>query len=434
MNKITHFSSRFMMAFLFLFMGAGPLLIVGIDSLFPFIDPMTQSLLGLNEPLSRNAQGSGDSTFNYLMQTLSFMLALIITLVWSAAQRFQAPNERWARALRLLMRYYLSVMLWAYGTSKVFKTQFPNPSLIKLSQPLGDTSPMGLAWVYMGYSHIYNLFAGGLECLGSLLLLFPQTTLLGSLLNLGVMGNIFMMNLSFDIPVKINSGMYILMSLWLIWPDRWRVMQFFIQNQAVDAPAPTPAWPWYKQTIKWLILGTLFFNMAWSDFNRPQRVKAEPDLLGVYTLIPGSQKHSSGSPLEKIDWHQWVFDFPTSIYVRRYRPEKAAVEWIEYQRFNKDTLDLFIKQGEKTYFSALSYQHKATQTDFKGNLCEIAEADYKYDNDLEKYVYDRQKIHTSCLSSGKPASFAFSALRKQAEDYLLVNRGFHWINEFPYNR
>jgi len=37
-------------------------------------------------------------------------------------------------------------------------------------EPLGEFSPMGLMWTFMGYSKGYNRFVGGAEMLGGILL------------------------------------------------------------------------------------------------------------------------------------------------------------------------------------------------------------------------------------------------------------------------
>ena len=97
------------------------------------------------------------------------------------------------------------MMLLSYGFAKVYKTQFPEPSLIRLLQPLGSFSPMGLAWTYMGFSEAYNMYTGMLEVLGGLLLIWRRTTTLGALLVAGVMSHVVVMNFTYDIPVKLLS-------------------------------------------------------------------------------------------------------------------------------------------------------------------------------------------------------------------------------------
>jgi hypothetical protein len=47
-----------------------------------------------------------------------------------------------------------------YGSYKVIQSQFPAPTLLRLLEPYGQSSPMALLWTLMGASKSYNLFTG----------------------------------------------------------------------------------------------------------------------------------------------------------------------------------------------------------------------------------------------------------------------------------
>jgi hypothetical protein len=68
-----------------------------------------------------------------------------------------------------------------YGAAKVFKSQFPDPPASRLLEPLGEMSPMGLLWSFMGASEAYTVFGGLAETIPAILLMFGRTTLLGAL-------------------------------------------------------------------------------------------------------------------------------------------------------------------------------------------------------------------------------------------------------------
>jgi hypothetical protein len=53
------------------------------------------------------------------------------------------------------------------------------PSLIRLLQPLGTLSPMGVLWASMGSAPAYEIFTGCAEVAGGLLLI-PRTATLGA--------------------------------------------------------------------------------------------------------------------------------------------------------------------------------------------------------------------------------------------------------------
>src|SRR5260370_30935647 len=135
-----------------------------------------------------------------------------------------------------------------YGTHTVFKLQFPFPSLARLMEPYGDSSPMALLWTFMGYSTAYSVFSGAAETLGGLLVFFRRTTMLGALMLMAVLVNIVMMNFCYDVPVKLFSSNLLLMSIFLLAPDLKRLATFLVLNRATQPvpPAPTPRQPWLR--------------------------------------------------------------------------------------------------------------------------------------------------------------------------------------------
>ncbi|HVS63755.1 MAG TPA: hypothetical protein VMT85_09690 [Thermoanaerobaculia bacterium] len=92
--------------------------------------------------------------------------------------------------------------------------------LERLSQTIGESSPMGLLWNMMGYSRLYNLFSGGVDVLGGVLLLFRRTATLGALVAIGAMANVVLLNFAYDVPVKLYSMHLLLMGVGVAWPAR----------------------------------------------------------------------------------------------------------------------------------------------------------------------------------------------------------------------
>ena len=171
----------------------------------PLFRPIPSNILQLKKPVTVFTNGSGDTTFDYLFVLTIFLLSLIGAVVWTAIDRKRTSYKKLYFWLSLIVCYYLAFYMITYGLAKVFKSQFPFPGPARLLQPYGDSSPMGLAWTFMGYSKMYNLYTGGAEVLAGILLLFRKTRMLGSLVTVAVMSNIVAMNFSYDIPVKLFS-------------------------------------------------------------------------------------------------------------------------------------------------------------------------------------------------------------------------------------
>ena len=101
--------------------------------------------------------------------------ALLGTAIWSVIDRRRNNYQRLLYWFTVVVRYYLAFMLINYGSIKVFKAQFAAPNVYRLSETYGQSSPMGLAWTFLGFSKGFNYFMGFAEVIGGLLLLIRKT-------------------------------------------------------------------------------------------------------------------------------------------------------------------------------------------------------------------------------------------------------------------
>jgi hypothetical protein len=146
--------------------------------------------------------------------------------------------------------------MFSYGFVKVFKLQFPFFSPDRLLEPYGNSSPMGLAWNFLGFSKGYNYVMGCAEILSGVLLLFRRTTTLGALVTLVVAGNVMAINYCFDVPVKLLSTALVAMALFLLAKDIHRLVNFFILNRPTN-PSNIASVVFRK---KWQNIGMVIFK------------------------------------------------------------------------------------------------------------------------------------------------------------------------------
>jgi hypothetical protein len=133
-----------------------------------------------------------------------------------------------------------------YGAQKIFVVQFApiSSSLLTMMQiPLGQITPMSLLWRFMGASTPYTIFGGAMEFLGGFLLFFRRTATLGALILIPVMANVAIMNVSYDVMVKIPSTVYVLMALVLIAPQLERIADVLVLNRPTMPVDLTPPFP-----------------------------------------------------------------------------------------------------------------------------------------------------------------------------------------------
>jgi hypothetical protein len=354
--------------------------------------------------------GSGDTTYNYVQVFCYAVIAAGAALVWTLLDRKRLQYARLYGWLRVYVRFYLATTLISYGAVKIIKAQFPSPSLDRLLQPFGDASPMGLLWTFMGVSESYNIFTGAGEVLGGLLLTTRRTTLLGALVSFGVLSHVTALNFCYDVPVKQFSFHLLAMSLFLMAPDLSRLAKLFLFNRGVE-PAeirPFSKWSWLNfsaialRTL--LVLYFVWITIQGAQFSRKAFGDLSPrsPLHGIWNVEEFEVDGTARPPLitDGQRWRRVVFDYPTMIAIQLM--SDSRVRYSLALDPSKQTL-AFTKRADPSWKATFSYQHSEPDLlAMEGTL------------DGRKI---KAKLH-----------------RTNASDFLLINRGFHWINEYPFNR
>jgi hypothetical protein len=407
---------RFLFAYLVLYMLPFPVDALSLDEVYGFYQSLWRAvvpwvgerLLGLE--VTFRASGSGDTTYNYVQVLCFALIAAATAAAWTLADRKRLHHARLAEWLRVYLRFYLATTLIAYGAFKVVKSQFPGPTLDRLLQPFGDASPMGLLWTFMGLSPGYNLFTGAGEVLAGALLTARRTTLAGSLLAVAVMGHVVVLNFCYDVPVKLLSLHLLAMAVVLLAPDLRRLAGFLLLNRAV---APARLRPLFART--WLhrgafVLRTLFIvAVAWQGFSDAHEARAtygdgapRPPLYGIWEVeeftVDGEVRPPLTTDAER--WRRVVFTFP-------------------------GTMGLQLMGDSRRRFG-LELDAGA------GTLALTRRDDPAWRADL---AYQEPEPGVLTLAGTWEGRVVRARLRRADESkFLLVGRGFHWINEYPYNR
>lgn len=166
--------------------------------------------------------GSGDTRWHYVQIVLIGTAALLAALAWIAVDR--KPRPRVAAAMHVWLRYYLAAMMFVYGFAKVYAIQFRTPWVGRYDQAIGDMSPMGLLWTFMGHSRAYTIFAGLAEVVGGVLLLWRRTAAIGAFVVIAVMTNVVLLNFCYDVPVKLFSIELLAMAIAIVGPQLQRIV------------------------------------------------------------------------------------------------------------------------------------------------------------------------------------------------------------------
>ncbi len=353
--------------------------------------------------------GSGDTTYNYLQLLCYIPITALITITWSLLDRKRDNHEKLQYWFFVMLRYVLGFFMIVYGFAKIFKSQFPFPDAMSLLEPIGDQSPMGLAWNFMGYSTPFNIFTGIAEATGGILLMFRRTTTFGALFSMTVLTNIVAMNFCYDIPVKLFSLHLLLMAIIVALPDAKRLTGFFFLNKTVPAPSfyrPVYGRKWQRisrVTLKCLLIVGLTGAIVYEGLANPDEYwdnAATTPLQGLYTVERHVRNGDTIPPLIN-DSTRWRY---FNIEDNQYLEVKTMTDKIIYYSLKLDTVKKTMQlKDEDEQVNTLSYSLPDTS-------------------------------HILIKGPLSKDTVLLELKKKDTKKFRLVSRGFRWVNEYPYNR
>jgi hypothetical protein len=235
----------------------------------------------------------------------------------------------------------------------------------------------------------YTIFAGAMEALGALLLLFRRTALAGALITAAVMTNVFALNMFYDVPVKLFSFHLLVMALVIAAPDLGRLFRFAVLQKPADPPSPAGPvfakrnWRIVSWVGKGIVLALMSVQAGVVYTQHATRVARHP-LTGTYRVegFPG--------------WQQVVVENVASMGVTR--DDGTISTYRLVLNHSQSRLQLHNASGP---VGSLTFLIAGEEVTLEGDL------------------------------HGETARMR---LVRSPENFLLLRRGFRWINEQPFNR
>ena len=360
-------------------------------------------------PLVFTGSGSGDKTYDFVLAFCLLVLAVVTTAVWTVLDRNRGNYVALNKWFRLFLRFAFAGQMLAYGMVKAVPLQMPFPYLMRLLEPFGNFSPMGVLWAAVGASPAYERFTGCAEILGGLLLMVPATAVLGALLCLVDVTFIFVLNMTYDVPVKLFSFHLILMSLFLLAPEFRRLWEFFVGNRAVAASSQPALFATKRRNsialAAQIVFGVYLVAMnaygAWTAWDKYGGGRPKSPLYGIWSVDEVSVDGQVRPPLlsDTGRLHRAVFDFPEMVVLQ-----------------NMD--DSFGYYG-----AAINEKDKTI------NLTKRSDNKWK-----AHFTFQRSAAHELNLDGTMDNHKTQMKLRLADNKFMLLTRGFHWIQEYPFNR
>lgn len=368
-------------------------------------------LLGLAKPIPIVPTGSGDTMAQWASQVNWILIALGATILWSVLDRKRREYARLNQWLQVYVRFGLATIMFGYGFAKIVPTQMQRPTLERLVEPWGEFSPMGVLWSFMGFSNVYQIFTGIGEALGGLLIVFRRTATLGALLLCGVLANVVLLNYTFDVPVKLFSTNLLLMAIFLVAPDAKRLFDVLVLNHPAAPRVERPLVTGRGAKIVAVSLATLLVGYTiYTDvkfgltFYRESLAPnaPKPPVYGIWDVETLTRNGADQPPL-----------LSDSTRIRR----------VIFGILGRATFRLMSDSVQRYLVKVDSVKHELALTG-------------RFDpKDVRTLSYTKTDATHLVLTGKLGDDSVVIRLRRYDENrFPLMNRGFHWIQELPFNR
>ncbi|GAB3952090.1 hypothetical protein GCM10028805_33400 [Spirosoma harenae] len=344
--------------------------------------------------------GSGDTSYGYAQLCFFLLTAVLGTIIWTIFDKRTNYNTAYYWLL-VAVRYYVAMVALRYGIIKLFGFQMVFPSLSALATPLGDFLPMRFSWYFIGYSTPYQFFSGAVEVVAGLLLIFRRTSTLGAFIAASVFLNVMMMNLCYDIPVKLFSIHLFLFSNFLLIGDARRLLNFFVFNK------PTPAASRFILPKKWMkssqialkvVFVILFLVMPLFQFFTSSDQGTPPKKLATGFF---SVDQFQGTPVDSLRWKDVVFETNNSGSIQ-------TADTLFRQRYHRGYFSYKLDSAAHT----IAFKKSASDT-----------------NSLFTMGYTMPDTNQILLRGKIRNDSVFVALKRQKRHFQLTERQFHWLSE-----
>lgn len=375
------------------------------------------------EAVLRDASGSGDQAIMWVLVFCSLVVAAVVALVWSVLDRKRQAYPRLGAWFLTVLRLLLAGQMLHYGMAKVFPSQMPEPTLSTLLQPFGDFSPASVLWTQVGSAPVYEILLGGAELIGGLLLLLPRTATLGALLSFVSMVQVFVLNMTFDVPVKLVSLHLVLMALVLLAPQLRRMADMFLLERRAEPVVQPPLFGGRRanrvaalvQAVigLWMVVGTVY--LGWTSYQDFGAGAPKAPLYGIWSVSEFRVDGQAIPPLLTDDnrWQRVVFDTPGAMTYQRMNGD------LEVARAQVDTENQTI-----TAVAAGQGPGAAGGPQTAPPAEQMAQLRYEQPAP-DRLVLDGQL-------NGKQTEIELELVDE--DSFTVRSRGFHWVQEYPYFR
>ena len=372
----------------------------------------------LGSPVSFQPSGSGDKLVDYLQAASLLLIAAGATAIWSVVDRRRPDYCALNKWFRVFLRFALGSTMISYGMVKAFPLQMPAPNLQRLLEPFGNFSPMGVLWYSIGASKSYEMFAGFMELISGVLLFIPKLATLGAIVTFATAVHIFTLNMTYDVPVKLFSFHLILMSLVLLAPEAKRLANVIVLNRTAPPSTQPPLFRRRAAVLAVLAVQLVYGGyLLWNNYAAARQSwttrgggAPKSPLYGIWNIEKMTIDGHERSPLvtDYGRWRRVLFQAPTGI---------------TFQRMD----DTFVGYPAKI--------DVALKTIAVTTVPNVPNTPAATNGPTTTFTFQQpDPEHLILEGSLDGRKLRVEARLFDRNNFLLVSRGFNWIQERPFNR
>jgi hypothetical protein len=232
-------------------------------------------------------------------KTIAFFLSLVLTIFAIQHSHKFLPNSLILTiffGVLILLNFYLertksdfllqglkkiiicqvAYVLFLFGWMKIFKLHL-NTSIVYLDMPIGNLSGYEFSTAFYGYSYSFIIFIGSLQLIGSTLLLFQRTRLLGILILSPILANIIVTNIAYAIGlgVTLMASFLLLGCLFILLDDYEKIREVVFPTKNDNEISSNK----FNYTITILIISIPFF-LSFLNY----KPHSNPQIIGKYLI------------------------------------------------------------------------------------------------------------------------------------------------------
>lgn len=300
----------------------------GLGRLWPMREVthwVAQTLFGIDVPL--DDVSGGETLFFWIQWSWVIVASVLAAAIWTALARRRTSYASMVPWALLLVRVAVAASLIEYGMTKVIPTQFPAPPLATLVTPVGELTTSALLWTTIGSATAYQVATGVVELLAGVLLLVPRTVTLGAILAVASLAHVLLLNLTFDIGVKLVTAHLVAMGLILLAPD-WRRMRAAVRLTPSTGESVRRDGMWRPASagvrLALVVIGLYLVGMQaymnWSFWNVAGGGQPRPALYGIWNVerlaVDGQVRPAELNDYDR-RWRRVIFDTVGTLQIQR---------------------------------------------------------------------------------------------------------------------